>query len=118
MGSSGSFGIESNVMLGLSLFDSFEQLESAKVVSLQCGRHSIELKATVVDAIPEKGNLEICSWDSKFVPSTFADRNETIEHVLGLYSQISTAPTSNITSGPVESNIKKWAEQMFDLESM
>lgn len=55
MGCSGSFGIDSNTMLGLSLFDSFQELENAKVVSMQCGRHSMELRAAVVDCVPEKG---------------------------------------------------------------
>ncbi len=56
MGSSGSFGIGENCMLGLSLFDNYEQLESAKVISLQCGRHTIELRATTVDVlVQDKG---------------------------------------------------------------
>jgi hypothetical protein len=60
MGCSGSF--QGCSMLGMKLFDSCEQFSSAKVVSLQCGRHSVELRGAAMNVPWDKGEMTKHGW--------------------------------------------------------
>jgi hypothetical protein len=71
------------------------------------------------------GQIESRSVDVRSFPSSFADRFETLQQIHSLLSQIgatsystSNSASNNTTVTGVESNIKKMAEQMSNLNAM
>lgn len=109
---------------------------SAGSVLLHCGRHSLELKATLVDesTVTDNGDgifpffflvfhfsltgtIETSEWQLTRVSTSFKERDETVVYVHSLLAQIGSS-SSSASVANVEFTVKKLAEEMTDLDGL
>ncbi len=122
MGCSGVFGPGGCVMLGMNVFDSPAHLVDAKLITLRCGRHTFELRASIVQ-VPETVDaaqvvMTIPEATRSKLPTSFAERNETLGHFRTLLTGLQKQVPASVKTGNVELQIRQWADLGCDLDGL
>ncbi len=103
MGSGGAFGPELNVPLAMLMFSSAADLCKEKVITLRNGRHSFELRASIVDEKLDQGKVDLPSSEehvSGAITAVLRHRQDLFDHVLSILATLDNPLPDLLGSSP------------------